>query len=351
MFDPNDIKTQLFPQCWPSATTILTMQISGKRISFASYLPLALEPSVQGAAPVSRNCRMCGLPVGPKENIPKCSRELDNLIPRRSVVSLMVASSLSLLSLPVESMDAPVSARKNKNSNEQLPARFNLAVPPRPRNDVMSLREDVNYPAYFQGRWRVWSTLTYVAAPAGYRLFGREGAFEAAQEQLDAPPLTYEARFIRAPGANIIADRAYNISRIAAAAMGPDAVLDCVPGGINQMGLSLRPNGAEGAVFAVVLSILARESKYVEGKYLYVSEMVRQTVRPGGETSLRAHSQVREIETSCLYTLDANYNAISAKQRTVSYLPRSDLRHTDTRGRPVDIRKYDLRYERMQTNF
>lgn len=316
------------------------------RLSFSVATPLKQSRIAKNPPVYAGRCSTCCLQLQPPNNSRIASTGQDKVVSRRLMLSVALASTISMISLPALSMDAPVSALQKTSKYVDIPARFSAPFPPRPRNDALSLREDIFYPKYFLGRWKVTSTLKSVSAPAGYKLFGRDGALEAVQQQVDQSPLVYDSRFIRAPGGKVISDRAYNTARIAAAAMGTDAVLDCVPSGINQIGLSLRPNSAEGAIFAVVLSVLARDCVKSDGKFLYVSELVRQSVRHGGETDLKTHSQVREIETSCLYSLNEGADFIAAKQRTVSYLPRSDLHYADAKGRPVDIRNYDLVYNR-----
>eukprot|EP00737_Agarophyton_chilense_P004567 gb/GEZJ01005840.1/.p1 GENE.gb/GEZJ01005840.1/~~gb/GEZJ01005840.1/.p1 ORF type:complete len:173 (-),score=16.79 gb/GEZJ01005840.1/:375-893(-) len=43
-------------------------------------------------------------------------------------------------------------------------------------------QEDLHYPEFFAGKWKSISTLLSVACPAGYKLFGRTGAFEEAKK-------------------------------------------------------------------------------------------------------------------------------------------------------------------------
>lgn len=42
-------------------------------------------------------------------------------------------------------------------------------------------QKDLYFPEFFAGTWDVESTLLSVECPAGYKLFGRQGSFEAAQ--------------------------------------------------------------------------------------------------------------------------------------------------------------------------
>lgn len=43
-------------------------------------------------------------------------------------------------------------------------------------------QSDIFYPEYFTGLWQTESTLLAVECPAGYKLFGRPGSFEATKE-------------------------------------------------------------------------------------------------------------------------------------------------------------------------
>jgi hypothetical protein len=194
-----------------------------------------------------------------------------------------------------------------------------------------------------------------VIAPCGEKLFGGPGSFEAAQG-LVGGVLEYETRFVRSAGTTggVISDRAFNVEKIATAAMGPGAVLECSTDGINFVGTTLRPSGGDGLVFAVVMATLARSSSLLESStgfpsIMYASELVRQTVRLDGDTatSLRApRSQSKDINTVCAYELGPDQDSFTAIQRTATYLLRTDPRVIDTGGAAVDVRTYELTYTR-----
>lgn len=61
---------------------------------------------------------------------------------------------------------------------EDLVIRLSRQSPGRPNGDMFG--DDLFYPNYFAGVWKSKSTLKAVASPAGYKLFGRPGSYEAA---------------------------------------------------------------------------------------------------------------------------------------------------------------------------
>lgn len=63
---------------------------------------------------------------------------------------------------------------------EDLSLRLGRQAPGRPGANIFS--DDLFYPNYFAGVWKSKSTLKSVACPAGYKLFGRMGSYEAAME-------------------------------------------------------------------------------------------------------------------------------------------------------------------------
>ena len=55
------------------------------------------------------------------------------------------------------------------------------------------------YPAWFEGEWSTVSAATDVLAPAGVPLFGGNASFARAKAEIEAPPLSYRSRWVRAP--------------------------------------------------------------------------------------------------------------------------------------------------------
>lgn len=184
--------------------------------------------------------------------------------------------------------------------------------------------------------------------------------------------MKYPTRFIRV-GDHVVSDRSFNVKAIAEASMGEKTVLDCrQPGNSpNLLTTTLRPNGAMGGVFVVNLKAISRDSqvsslpktvvesldfsKYTpilsqaeEQQGFYTSEMVRQEIRQD-TSDLRTVSKVKEIETTTIFiTRPDDRNHILAWQKTSTYLPKSDLQYVDAKGRPVDVRWYELSYNRRE---
>lgn len=195
----------------------------------------------------------------------------------------------------------------------------------------------------------------------------------------------YQTRFLRR-GQNAIPDRPFNVTSIAQATMGDDAVLYCEQlGGPNRILLTIRPGGLSGQLFDVAMRVTTRQQEVVDAVFealgrgerpdgsdvvgvgqlvslvssevqdgnsepdsrvVLSSETVRQEVK--AEDGIGGVLAVKDVETSNLFVVrDGGQKDISAWQRTCTYLPKSDLHYADARGRPVDIRWYKLRYTRV----
>lgn len=169
----------------------------------------------------------------------------------------------------------------------------------------------------------------------------------------------------------MISDRSYNVKAIAEATMGRQCVLDCrlVGNDVNFMTATIRPHEGSAGIFVVNLRTLFRQvqkgplqKEVVEGYHIdggvssmehdlegfYTSEMVRQEVQLD-KSDLRAVPMIREVETTTLFTMNEGIqDQISAWQKTCSYLTKSDLKYVDAKGRPVDVRWYQLKYSRRK---
>ena len=104
--------------------------------------------------------------------------------------------------------------------------------------------EDIYYPKWMFGLWKVDSTALCVEAPLGEEFFGRAGALGEAKKDIGVP-LTYQARFRKENKGRIVADRAFNVDSISRAAMGNSAVLECFleDGNADRLKMTLVPNG------------------------------------------------------------------------------------------------------------
>lgn len=180
----------------------------------------------------------------------------------------------------------------------------------------------------------------------------------------------YPTRFVRVDG-RVISDRSYNVKAIAEATMGRQSVLDCrlVGKDVNIMTTTIRPYEGSAGVFVVNLRTLFRQVQkgpfqkaIVEGlgadnavsitgqelEGFYTSEMVRQEIRLD-TNDLKVMPMIREVETTTLFVMkDGMQDQLSAWQKTCSYLTKSDLKYVDTKGRPVDVRWYQLKYSRRR---
>lgn len=180
------------------------------------------------------------------------------------------------------------------------------------------------------------------------KLLGGEAAYESALQQVKGPALEYEARFVFDENGDVVADRAFNVEHIAKAAMGETAVLECSARGINNMDVSL---GLNGGVLAISMETLGRDGKMMEdGKRLVAGEFVRQSVRIDGKDGRNGlRERVKEVETVCEYLVrNGRDDCFEAVQRTLTFLPRGDLRSVDAKGRAVDVRTYHLVYTRKR---
>lgn len=190
------------------------------------------------------------------------------------------------------------------------------------------------------------SVLTAVDAPAGDEIFGAPGSLDAARAGVGAP-LDYGARFVDR-GGGVIADRAYNVERIAVAAMGEGSVMECVVRGVNEVKVVVRPKGAGGGVFDVGMDVLRRESGDGEEEGVFwASEICRQTVVLAGDEGGTKGRQVKEVETVCKYVIGKDGD-MTGCQRTLVYVVKGDAREKAARGRAVDARTYELVYTRIK---
>jgi len=187
--------------------------------------------------------------------------------------------------------------------------------------------EDVFYPEFFLGQWRVSSKLAGVVAPAGEMLFapGRNGTEALRRARLD-PPLYYDVRWVRNPSGKVVVDRAYNVASISRAALGDRAVQDVSAAGPDLQSLILSPSGApRAAVYRADLKVTARHTDEppAGSTDFDCAELVRQTVTlVPGEAAPNASPpppSVKEVETICVYSLAAD-GSITGQQRTATFL-------------------------------
>jgi hypothetical protein len=209
---------------------------------------------------------------------------------------------------------------------------------------------------YFNGVWDVLSTTKKIQAPCGVALFGGNNTYARALREVDTS-LTYKARFINT-ASGVIADREYNVVEIAKAAMGENAVLDVPLSTPNKVSVILTPNGANQILKADLLT-LARRSEGINDCEFHCSEVVRQVIGPVKQSSSGVvqpprSTLLKEIETASLYTSYRNENGdvneIRCRQRSATFLlpsqedPMAYKMWEACRGRPIDVRFYDVAY-------
>ena len=220
---------------------------------------------------------------------------------------------------------------------------------------------DVYYPEVFAGTWRVTSRATEVLAPLGAPLFGGNASLAAARAELDAKPVTYEARWVRDRQGRLIADRPYNIASIAAATMGGKDALQQLPSleafDPNGLIFRLKPEGSD-VTYRAELRALARrfepsggELRDASGLLIFdAGELTRQAISlPGKE--LVAPPSVKDIETINLFTRTKD-GVITSTQRTSTWLVGTEglaaMKAQAADGRAVDVRTYQVDYVRLK---
>lgn len=245
------------------------------------------------------------------------------------------------------------------------------------RTFVYSFFQQQQQKSYFSGVWEVESKTADVLAPCGIALFGGNNTFTKAQNEIGTT-LYYKSRFI--PGlesnnnndntsslsqaASTIADREYNVVEIAKSAMGTNAVLDVPVASPNKVSVILSPTGAN-QVFQADLLTLNRRSEYISSCDFHCSEVVRQIIAPASKNNSkgsmsqpmspsRSSALFKEIETTSLYTAlkddDGNVKQILCRQRSATFLlpsqqdPLALKMWEMSRGRPIDVRYYDITY-------
>lgn len=194
-----------------------------------------------------------------------------------------------------------------------------------------------------------------MVAPCGVAFFGGNRTYAAAiaDKGLERA-LRYESRFLSSPSASetgTIADREYNVKSIARIAMGVNSVVDISLATPNKFSCLLLPDGAP-SMMTVDLLVLNRRQEKIDDTHFDCSEVVREIVSPVDKGVSRKTSTVlKEIETTSLYTLKED-GSVSCRQRSATFLlpsqddPMALQMWQATRGRPIDVRFYDVRYTR-----
>lgn len=210
---------------------------------------------------------------------------------------------------------------------------------------------DIFYPSWFSGTWKVASVGTEVQAPCGVTLFGGNSTYQAALKDVGST-LSYESRFI-STSRTVTADREYNVRSIAKAAMGENSVFDISLASPNKFSCVLAPSGSP-SLLKVDLITLLRRQETIDTNHFDCSEVVREIVAPVGQSGPSANtaSILKEVETTSLYTYDPVKDVIRCRQRSAAFLlpsqqnPGAMKMFEYSRGRPIDVRFYDVVYTR-----
>ena len=285
-------------------------------------------------------------------------------------VKVAIAAEPSSLSstFPAESRSLPVGLLESRvDGNVLSPPPYGMET------------GDIVYPSWFRGTWRVSSTTRSVQAPCGILLgFASNATYDAAMADVGTA-LQYECRFLATAttpttddndnnkngedaAAGCIADREFNVRRIAQAAFGSlNCVLDIPLATANKLTAILAPPGAPQP-FQVDLFVVNRRQETVSSTQFDCSEVVREIIvaaggsggnNPTTTTATTAPRPVlKEVETTSLYTYDAASDSVACRQRSATYLLPSQTNPLQFRkwemaqGRPVDVRYYDVLYTR-----
>ena len=234
--------------------------------------------------------------------------------------------------------------------------------------------DDVMYPEWCLGRWKVRSTLKQVEAPAGSNFFsvGRNGteSLDAARREI-GQVLEYDCRWVRRPDGKVVVDRGYNTESITRASMGVRAVQDTQEDGTNHLIMYIQPSGAPGgAIYRADLQVVCRRTEEINLPQKFAcAETVRQSVVlvPGENAlTLSRPSRVKEVEAICTYAMPTQRGTdlvMQGTQRTATFLV-PDVAYTanpsmaeqqailQTRGPggrsiAIDMRHYEVEYIRQ----
>jgi hypothetical protein len=252
--------------------------------------------------------------------------------------------------------------------------------------------DDIYYPSWFTGTWQVRSICTDVMAPCDTVLFGGETKYQNAQKEI-GKPILYESRFlpVNVPSSSLpggetkdddtgvcIADREFNVVSIAKATMGNASIVNVATSTPNRLSVLLALGGSSntgggGLIQADLITLHRRQERMDDHTRFDCAEAVQEVVSfPKSSSSsssagpLPGPMILKQIETASLYRLvqqpppeqregnnnNKNKMIIQCRQRSATFLLPSQqdpvaLRLWQmARGRPIDVRFYDVTYSR-----
>mmetsp|Transcript_28119 Transcript_28119/g.39550 ORF Transcript_28119/g.39550 Transcript_28119/m.39550 type:complete len:346 (-) Transcript_28119:67-1104(-) len=290
-------------------------------------------------------------------NIPK---PMELVSDRRSILtSLMSTSLLGGMILPANAAESSSvlsdlkQAGSSKLETGLLDSRVTENVKSPPPYGMEG--SDIFYPPWFGGVWKVNSVTTDVEAPCGLSLFGGNATYQAALREIGPQSaLNYESRFISDGSGRVVADREFNVKSIVRVAMGPNSVVNIPLATPNKFCCLLSPAGSPSMVTADLI-VLNRRQETIDDHNFDCSEVVRQIISPVGQSPgvPKRSSLLKEIETTSLYTA-ISPTEIKCRQRSATFLlpsqddPMAYKAWEYARGRPIDVRFYDVIYTKKQ---
>ena len=190
-----------------------------------------------------------------------------------------------------------------------------------------------------------------IQAPCGVALFGGNATYTNALQDIGSV-LRYESRFIMDDSGRVIADREYNVKSIAKVALGENSVVNVGTSTPNKFSCLLAPKGSP-SMLSVDLIVLNRRQESISSTQFDCSEVVREIVSPMDRPKQQQVSPIlKEIETTSLYTYDAEKDVVHCTQRSAAFLLPSNENPVAMRmwqasgGKAIDVRYYDVTYNR-----
>ncbi|MBD2303653.1 DUF6816 family protein [Nostoc sp. FACHB-190] len=220
---------------------------------------------------------------------------------------------------------------------------------------VQPASDDLAYPEWMAGTWKVTSTLADLAAPLAPDIV--TPGFESNRKQLNQP-VSFIVRFIKTkpsietgikfiPQINnlppvLVADRAFNSLNLAKAYLGKEAVLSVKvdPDSPNRQITLLRGERQ-------LVSIVTARAIESISEYKYITAEVFQQLFKGG-----SRPYFNSVESTTAYhKLVTNNPTIEADQVTAVYLSPQDPDYFRAVSQPVALYRYRLEFFPVEDNY
>eukprot|EP00435_Cladocopium_sp_Y103_P045381 s1159_g13.t1 len=269
---------------------------------------------------------------------------------RRNILSAGLLSwSLPELALAEETAKSPteLQLRFNGTEVEKLPSGFIPGWGP----------DDLYYPSWMEGRWRVEQTLQGYAAPLGkpYLANGQSAVAEkvlAEQQSQLGKPVTFELRYIRTQRNNIVEDRAFNTRAKLNAFAGRDVVKSVeyvdVPDNTRESATQ-GGNGPEDPLRTVVVNFKGAVQK------IFITALQFETAADGnvwrGLASTRtlfaapgAGYNPLTVDEEVVTALKRSAGTVTGRLRLLGFLNPNDQLFFKAGNRAVSIADYSLKF-------